>query len=132
MNTSDSIELRMAGLRTAAPTPELRARVLRAARAEWQDATEARRASRITILRWTAGAAALLILGIGVSLREERLTARALTAARAVPETPATDAVAELFKDVGIKGAYARLRQATAPARTAAEAWAALRGRETM
>ncbi|MBM4157021.1 MAG: hypothetical protein FJ221_18650 [Lentisphaerae bacterium] len=122
----DRIEEGLARLRTASPSPGLQTRILAVARDEWTRRSAARRAFRVAAWRWAAAVAAVWVVCIGVSLREDALTSRALASSRPAAPTR-TDGAIEILREAGLNGAYARLWSAAAPDLSAPSSWAVLR-----
>lgn len=123
----DRIEVGLARLRAAPPSPGLRTRVLAVARDEWTRRAAARNAFRAAAWRWAAAIAAVWVVCVGVSVREDSLTHRALAAAP--PQEPAQrrDGALEILRESGLNGAYARLWSAVTPDLSSPASWGALR-----
>lgn len=123
----DRIGQDLARLRTAPPSPGLQTRILAVAREEWMRRSAARRALRIAAWRWAAAIAAVWVVCIGVSIREDALTSRALAASRPAAPAPRRDGAIEILREAGLNGAYARLWANAAPDLSDPASWAALR-----
>ncbi len=123
----DRIEEGLARLRAAPPSPGLRTRILAVARDEWTRRSAARRAFRAAAWRWAAAVAAVWAFCIGVSLREDALTSRALVASRPAVSSPRRDGAVEILREAGLNGAYARLWSVAAPDLSGPASWGALR-----
>ena len=128
----DRIEEGLARLGTAQPAPGLRTRVLAVARDEWARRTAARHAFRVAAWRWAAAIAAVWVVCVGVSVREDSLTHRALASSRAREPSPRRDGTLEILRESGMNGAYARLWSAAAPDLSDPASWSALRKSMTL
>lgn len=130
--TPDRMEPDLARLRTAPPSPGLRTRILAGARGEWTRRSAARRVVHIAAWRWAAAVAAVWAICIGVSIREDSLTARALAASRSMEPSSRRDGVLEILRESGLNDAYARLWAAAPPDPSDPASWAVLRNRITL
>ncbi len=128
----DLIDEGLARLRTAPPSPALRTRVLAVARDEWARRSIERHAFRVAAWRWAAGIAAVWAVCIGVSMREDSLTHRALASSRPREPSRRMDGTLEILRESGLNGAYARLWSAAAPDLSDPASWSTLRQSTTL
>lgn len=129
MSAVEPIEARLARIRTTAPGVGLRTRVLANARDEWRVRARERRSLRLLAWRWGVAVAAVWIVCLAWAAREDALTRRALVAARPASPDRTAAAVAGLMTDIGLNGAYARLRLASPSPVAREDSWGTLRSR---
>jgi hypothetical protein len=106
--------------------------VLAVARNEWTRRSTARRAFRAAAWRWATAVAAVWAICIGVSVREDSLTHRALAISPPREPSPRRDGTPEILRESGMNGAYARLWASAAPDVSDPASWAALRKSMTL